>query len=406
MDGIHYCANDPAAPLEVALVTETYPPEINGVALTLVQLVAGLRRRGNCVRLVRPRQSRNDTATIEPGFEELLTPGLPIPGYQGLHFGLPARRTLRQQWSLRRPSIVHVATEGPLGASAIAAARDLSLPVSSGFHTNFESYSRHYKLGWLRGGVARHLRRLHNRTDLTLVPTHELARTLLADGYHNIGVLARGVDTRLFSPHRRSDALRAFWGAGPETLVVAYVGRLAPEKNLRLVTAAYAAIAAQRTDTRLVFVGDGPSMGQLSARHPQHVFAGMRHGEDLATHYASADLFLFPSLTETFGNVVPEALASGLAVVAFDCAAAADLIENGSNGRTVMPADGKAFVAAATQLAIDPRLLAGIRALAAPSVTHFDWERIHDRFAAVLADLVLDHRRRRHGEKQLVLLPD
>jgi glycosyltransferase involved in cell wall biosynthesis len=407
MDGTPCCSpNGPTAPLTVALVTETYPPEINGVSLTLARLVAGLRRRGHRVQLVRPRQSRADTAVAESDYEEILTPGMPIPGYRGLHFGLPARGTLRRLWRQSPPSIVHVATEGPLGAAAVAAARELSLPVSSGFHTNFEAYSRHYNLGWLRGAVASHLRRFHNRTDLTLVPTQELAQTLVADGYRDVGVLARGVDTRLFNPHRRSDALRAQWGAGADTLVAAYIGRLAPEKNLGLVTQAYAAIVRANANVKLLFVGDGPSLPRMAARYPQHIFAGMRRGEDLATHYASADLFLFPSLTETFGNVVPEALASGLGVVAFACAAASDLIEDRSNGRTVTPGDNSAFVGAAVELAAESRQLDAIRALAAPSVAHLDWERIQDRFAATLAELVLAHRRRRHGEKHFVLVPD
>jgi glycosyltransferase involved in cell wall biosynthesis len=393
-------------PLTVALVTETYPPEINGVSLTLARLVAGLRRRGHRVQLVRPRQSSDDRAIAETDFEEILTPGMPIPGYRGLHFGLAARGTLRRLWWQSPPSIVHVATEGPLGASAVAAARELSLPVSSGFHTNFEAYSRHYKLGWLRGAVARHLRRFHNRTDLTLVPTQELARTLVADGYCNVNVLARGVDTRLFNPQRRSDALRAQWGANPDTLVVAYIGRLAPEKNLGLVTEAQAAITRAHPNVRMLFVGDGPSLHRMAAKFPKHIFAGMRRGEDLAAHYASADMFLFPSLTETFGNVVPEALASGLAVVAFACAAASDLIEDRINGRTVTPGDNPAFISAAVELAAEFRQRDGIRALAAPSVAHLDWERIQDRFAATLAELVLAHRRRRHGEKHFVLVPD
>jgi glycosyltransferase involved in cell wall biosynthesis len=392
--------------LTVALVTETYPPEINGVSLTLSRLVAGLRRRGHRVQLIRPRQSRADEAAVEADFEEVLVPGLPIPGYRGLRFGLAARCTLRRLWQGSPPSIVHVATEGPLGASAVAAARDLSLPVSSGYHTNFDAYSRHYRLGWLRRFVAGHLRRLHNRTDLTLVPTQELAQALGADGYRNVGVLARGVDTRTFSPHRRSDALRAQWGAGPNTLVVAYVGRLAPEKNLDLVSAAYAAITRVHTDTRLLFVGDGPSRTKLASRHPQSAFAGMRRGEDLASHYASADLFLFPSLTETFGNVVPEALASGLAVVAYDCAAASDLIEDGINGRKVAPGNTDAFVEAATELAADAFQLMATRGLAAQSVAHLDWECIHDRFADILTELELAHRRRGHDEKHFVLLPD
>jgi glycosyltransferase involved in cell wall biosynthesis len=397
-------------PLTVALVTETYPPEINGVANTVAALVDGLRRRGHRLHLIRPNQGAQDRPRDEPGLLDVRLPGLPIPGYRGLRFGLPARAALRRLWTQHRPTIVHVATEGPLGASAVAAARDLGLPLSSGFHTNFDAYSRHYRLGWLRGAVCRHLRRLHNRTHLTLAPTAELARELLADGYADVQVLARGVDTRLFSPHRRSETLRADWGVAPDTLMVAYVGRLAPEKNLRLVVRAFEAIAARRDNCRLLLVGDGPLRrqlaGQLSARNLPHVFAGMRRGEDLAGHYASADLFLFPSLTETFGNVVPEALASGLGVVSFATAAAADLIEDGINGRAVAPADDDAFVAAAVDAATVPEQLAALRSLAAPSIAHLDWERIHDRFADLLAAVVATHEHRASGENPYVLLPD
>lgn len=375
--------------LHVALVTETYPPEVNGVALTLANLVGGLRSHGHCVQLVRPRQGESDVPARAPGFSEFLVRGWPIPGYSGLRFGLPCRRALHRLWAQDPPDIVHVATEGPLGMAAVAAARALALPVSSGFHTNFHAYSRHYRLGWLHGLVCRHLRRFHNRTGLTLVPTQEMARRLEADGYRNVAILARGVDTGLFNPRRRSAALRQSWGADDDTLIVAYVGRLAPEKNLSLVTKTFDAIAVRRPRARLLFVGDGPSLPALRKRqHPGHVFAGVRRGEDLATHYASADLFLFPSLTETFGNVVPEALASGLAVVAFDCAAAADLIENRVNGRSVAAGDRAGFMEAATSLAEDGPALDRLRAAAAPSVEHLDWERIHARFARQLAEVI------------------
>jgi len=399
-----------ASPLTVALVTETYPPEINGVAHTLAALVGGLRRRGHRLQLIRPHQGPHDQAHGAADLLDVTLPGIPIPGYRGLRFGLPARTALRRLWSQHRPSIVHVATEGPLGASAVAAARDLALPLSSGFHTNFDAYSRHYKLGWLRGAVRHHLRRLHNRTDLTLAPTAELVQALLEDGYDNVQVLARGVDTRLFSPHRRSELLRTSWGADDETLVVTYVGRLAPEKNLRLVVRAFEAIAAERANSRLLLVGDGPLRRQLasrlSARNLPHSFAGMRRGEDLASHYASADLFLFPSLTETYGNVVPEALASGLGVVAFAAAAAADLIADDSNGRVVAPADDQAFVSVAVALSQAPEQLAALRALAAASIAHLDWERIHDRFAALLTGVIAARQHKANGDRPYVLLPD
>ena len=407
---MHMPTSGRASPLTVALVTETYPPEINGVAHTLAALVGGLRRRGHRLQLIRPHQGPHDQAHGAADLLDVTLPGVPIPGYRGLRFGFPARAALRRLWSQHKPSIVHVATEGPLGASAVAAARDLALPLSSGFHTNFDAYSRHYKLGWLRGAVRHHLRRLHNRTDLTLAPTAELVQALLDDGYDNVQVLARGVDTRLFSPHRRSQSLRACWGADDEALVVTYVGRLAPEKNLRLVVRAFEAIAAEVPNSHLLLVGDGPLRrqlaGRLTARNLPHSFVGMRRGEDLASHYASADLFLFPSLTETYGNVVPEALASGLGVVAFAAAAAADLIADGSNGRVVAPADDQAFVDAAIALSQAPEQLAALRALAAASIAHLDWERIHDRFAALLTGVIAGRQSKANGDRPYVLLPD
>jgi glycosyltransferase involved in cell wall biosynthesis len=391
--------------LRVALVTETFPPEVNGVAMTLGRLAEGLRQRGHAVELVRPRQPA-PSAGVDTDHQEILVSGLPIPGYGGLRFGLPASSALRAAWRRTPPDIVHVATEGPLGWSAVQAARSLQLPVSSGFHTNFDAYSRHYGMGWLKRPIARYLRGLHNRTDLTLVPTHKLAKDLTGQGYRNVSVLSRGVDVRLFNPARRSDTLRTAWGARTDDLVVAYVGRIAAEKNLGLVLTAFEAIRKVCHGARLVFVGDGPLKKPLAARHPSHVFAGTRRGVDLAVHYASADLFLFPSLTETFGNVTAEALASGLGVVAYDCAAAGDLIEDGGNGRLAAPGDEAAFIAAAVSLATHPQQLAQTRALAAPSVRHLDWERIHDGFADGLRQCIAAHKRRQYGKDVLIAALD
>ncbi len=392
--------------LRVAMVTETFAPEVNGVAMTLGRLVAGLRRRGHAVQLVRPRQHADEAPSRDPRFEELLSSGLPIPNYPGLRFGLPAKGTLTRLWSRDRPDVVHVATEGPLGWSAVAAARKLKLPVSSGFHTNFDSYSRHYGIGWLKGSISRYLKGFHNRTDLTLVPTRRLADDLGQEGYRNVRVLSRGVDSALFNPGRRSTALRARWTAGPDDLVVACVGRLAPEKNIDLVLRTFAAVKAARPDARMLFVGGGPLALALGEQHPGHIFAGVRHGEDLAAHYASADLFLFPSLTETFGNATAEALASGLGVVAYDCAAAGDLIDDGVQGILVPPGDEGAYVEAAVAVAREPERLAALRARAPETVAVLDWERIHDLFADTLLDLVAGHRDRENVQGIFVVAPD
>ena len=332
--------------------------------------------------------------------------GLPIPNYRGLRFGLPATGFLLGRWRENPPDIVHVATEGPLGASAVAAARKLGLPLASSFHTNFDAYSRHYGLGWLKQPIAGYLCRFHNRCDATFVPTRALAQELSDQGYRNVSVVSRGVDTRLFNPARRSQALRAAWGAQPQDIVAAYVGRIAAEKNLQTVLDAFAAIRRLQPQAKLLFVGDGPLRKTLAARHPDHIHAGMRHGEDLAAHYASSDIFLFPSLTETFGNAVTEALASGLGVVAYAQAAAAEVIRDGSNGLLAPPGDGAAFIAAASRLAAAPYLLAAKRERATASVAELDWERIHDAFAAALIRLVESHARGQHSQENLIAAPD
>ncbi|HET7776766.1 MAG TPA: glycosyltransferase, partial [Azospira sp.] len=193
--------------------------------------------------------------------------------------------------------------------------------------------------------------------------------------------------------------------AGERDLVVLCVGRMAPEKNLELALEAFAAIQTRQPTARLVFVGDGPVRAGFQARHPQHIYAGMRRGPELAAHYASADLFLFPSLTETYGNVTLEALASGLPVVAYDYAAAAELVEPGRNGLLAPPGDATAFIAAAGAAA-EPNTLRILKNHARMSVMDNDWERIHDAFAGTLSQAVRSHERRQRAETAIVMAPD
>ncbi len=393
-------------PLRLALVTETYPPEINGVAMTTGRMVEGLLRRKHQIQLIRPRQRPNDAPAQRGVFEEVLAHGLPIPHYGELKMGLPAKQRLVRLWSVRRPDVVHVVTEGPLGWSAVAAARKLRLPVVSDFHTNFHSYSRHYGLGWLRQPIAGYLRRFHNKADATLVPTAAMQHDLLRQGYRNVQVVARGVNAALFNPARRSEALRARWGAGPDELVVAYVGRIAPEKNLQLLIEAMTAIRSRQPNARLLLVGDGPARRALESDFPGFVFAGMRSGEDLATHYASADLFLFPSLTETFGNVTAEALASGLPVVAYDYAAAAQLVCHEANGLLAPCGDGAAFIAATLRLANDAALREAMRDAARASVEQMDWDQIVPHLEAAFEQAIRRHASRYDAEILAAVAPD
>jgi glycosyltransferase involved in cell wall biosynthesis len=378
----------PQRSLRVACVTETYPPEVNGVAITLAQVVEGLHRRNHEVQLIRPRQIRDEGAGREHGFQEVLMRGMPIPRYPNLRMGLPAKGALVHEWSRHRPDIVHIATEGPLGWSALQAARQLKLPVSSDFRTNFHAYSKHYGMGWLHKPIMAYLRKFHNHAQCTMVPTEALRRDLVRDGFRNVTVVSRGVDTARFSPHKRSRALRNHWGVEADDLVVVCIGRLAPEKNLSTLTCAWHAIRSVDARAKLVFVGEGPLRVQLQAEHPDAIFAGQRGGDDLAAHYASADLLLFPSLTETFGNVTTEALASGLPVVAFDYAAAAQLIRDNDNGALAPYADTSAYVRAALALAINRDLRKAMGAAARASVASLSWNAIVARFEATLCRVI------------------
>ena len=371
----------PQTALRIAVVTETYPPEINGVARTVGLMVDELLARGHHIQLVRPRQageSAGAPARRTSGLEERLTIGFRIPNYPELQIGIIRKGLLLRDWSERRPDIVHVVTEGPLGWSALLAARKLGIPVVSDFHTNFHDYSRHYGLGWISGLVVGYLRALHNRADCTFVPTHEMRDRLRLLRFNALSIVGRGIDTRLFNPAKRSGELRRSWQCRGDTPVALYVGRLAAEKNLRLFVQSIRAAQYHRPDLCVVIVGDGPMGKSLRAENPDFLFAGMRTGEDLAAYYASADLFVFPSLSETFGNVTMEALASGLAVVAFDYAAAREHIVHGHNGLVAPSGDEAAFRRYTLRLASSAQEVQKLRQRARQTAERLSWSRAFD----------------------------
>lgn len=376
------------ATLDIDLVTETWLPEVNGVAMTLGRLSAGLQQLGHRVNLFRPRQCARETPSHNGSFAEHLLPGMRVPMYRELHMGLPATRRFTECWSARRPDVLYVATEGPLGWSAVRAAGRLKIPVVSGFHTNFHTYSKHYRMGWLEPLVLHYLRNLHRRTGCTLAPTRALAAQLREQGFGRVEVVQRGVDTGLFTPLRRSKALRQSWGAGPQDPVCLYVGRIAAEKNIREAVNAFLAVQARQPRARFILVGDGPLRETLAREHPGFVFCGLRHGEDLAQHYASGDLFLFPSRSETFGNVVTEAMASGLAVVAYNEAAAGEHIHHLETGVLVDTPAPTAFTDAAVALSQRPAAFRAIGNAAAQYTSRLDWSSVVARFAELLREQV------------------
>ncbi|SFL86760.1 glycosyltransferase family 1 protein [Variovorax sp. OV329] len=362
--------------LRIALVTETYPPEVNGVALTLQRVVEGLRDLQHDIQLVRPRQAEGDLARRVDRLDEVLMRGVPIPRYPEMKMGMPANKALGQLWSRHRPDLVYIATEGPLGWSALQIAHKLRLPVCSDFRTNFHAYSKHYGIGWLYRPIMGYLRKFHNRTAFTMVPSESLRQQLRANGFERLVLVTRGVDTELFSPARRSEALRQSWGATPETPVALFVGRLAAEKNLGALANAFNAMRAQRADTKLVVVGEGPAAQQLASSVPDAIFAGTRRGEELGSYYASADLFVFPSMTETFGNVTLEAMASGLAVLAYDHASAGQMIRSGENGLIAPLADEAEYVRLAHHLVASPAHARQMGLRARETAGDAGWDRI------------------------------
>lgn len=374
--------------MRIAFVTETYPPELNGVSLTVERSVRHLRQRGHAVELVRPRQ--RDEAALDSD-EELRTGSCPIPMYPDLRMGLASAGSLRRRFALTRPQLVHVATEGPLGWAALRAARSLGLPVTSDFRTNFHQYSRYYGMGWLAPVVHDMLRRFHNRAQLTFVPTAAVRRELAASGFQRLEVVGRGVDTAQFTPDKRSAGLRRQWDADDDSPVLLYVGRLAAEKNVTLALCAFEAVRLRLPSARMVVVGDGPMRRALEAEFTAAHFAGVQRGEALARHYASADLFLFPSLSDTFGNVTLEALASGLPVVAFDTAAAADHVDDCDSGLLAPVGDDKAFVASTCSLAWQHRQLAAVRGHARQAALKAQWPDVLARFENHLLDTLAAH---------------
>jgi glycosyltransferase involved in cell wall biosynthesis len=320
--------------MRVTIVTETFFPQLNGVSRTLGELVRHLRQSGDDVQVICP-----DYGTRSHYEQVLAVPSVSLPFYKELHLPRPPFGRVHRAVNVFRPDIVHISTEATLGWSLLRHANTRGLPVVSSFHTNFDQYSGHYGLGWARGLIWRYLRWFHNSTLETYVPSYTTIRMLDSMGFQRLELWRRGVDSELFRPDRpgRLEVRRAL-GWSPDDVVITYVGRIAPEKNVDYLADALAMLASRRTGVRILFVGDGPSRRALEARIGAIAhFAGYRHGADLADHYAAADLFAFASRTETLGNVVLEAMSSGLPVVALKAGGVSETVQPGSTGILLAP---------------------------------------------------------------------
>ncbi|MEO0797028.1 MAG: glycosyltransferase family 1 protein [Verrucomicrobiota bacterium] len=372
--------------MKLVLVTETYPPEVNGVAMTLERLVRNLINQGHEVELVRPKQKADGESPSEP-YPVHWVGSIPLPGYADLQFGWFAGSKLKQLWTEKRPDVVHIATEGPLGFSALNVAKKLGIPIVTSFHTNFHTYGDHYHYSFLAKPLMAYFRWFHNRTLATFVPSQDVIRDLDSYGFKNLKIFSRGVDTQLFGPHRRSQELRESWGAKNGDPVVVYVGRVAAEKNIPLTIMAFERLKGHLPEAKLVVVGDGPERNQLEKKYPEIIFAGMRRGEELAAHYASADFFLFGSTTETFGNVLTEAMASELVVLGYDYAAAQHHVVDGTNGFKAPFKDEKAFLESVDRITAESARWPDIKSAARSKAESLSWDSIIREYASDVAGL-------------------
>ncbi|MEU7819284.1 glycosyltransferase family 1 protein [Catellatospora sp. NPDC049133] len=333
--------------MRVAIITESFSPDVNGVANSVARVADHLLARGHQPMVIAPKPApRASRAVTGKPYPVVRLGSLPLPGYGNVRLAWPTRR-LREALAGHRPDVVHLASPFVLGAWGAKAAADLGVPVVAIYQTDVPGYARAYGVATGEALAWRWIRHVHGRAALTLAPSSTTGAELVAHGVPNVGRWGRGVDTGLFHPSRRDEALRAELAPGGE-LIVGYVGRLAREKRVDLL-----AQTAALPGVRVVVVGDGPTRDAVRRAVPQAAFLGTRRGTDLARLYASLDVFVHTGPHETFCQTVQEAQASGVPVVAPAIGGPLDLVRHGVDGLLVTPDDPAAFASAVGTLA-DP----------------------------------------------------
>jgi phosphatidylinositol alpha 1,6-mannosyltransferase len=360
----------PAAP-KVALFTGNYNYVKEGANQALNLLADHVDATGGTLRAYSPVTA---TPAFAPSGTLVPVPSVPLPGRSEFRLALRLPPAIRRDVRAFAPDLVHVATPDILGVRAQSFARQLGVPVVASLHTRFETYFEHYGLGWLRGTVERHLDRFYARSDLILAPTPSLVALMAArHGAGKVRLWARGVDTDLYTPTRRSDAWRRAHGIAPYETALLFFGRLVLEKGTNHFAEIVEALRATGHPVRPVIVGEGPARARLAEALPTAVFTGHIAGAPLATAIASCDILINPSLTETFGNVNLEAMASGLAIVAADVSSVTNLITDGHDG-LLCGGDVLDYVAQADRLVRDPGLRAKLGRVAREAAMAWRWE--------------------------------
>lgn len=361
-------------PLRVALFTDTYTPQMNGVAKTLNRLVGELGARGHAVRIYTTSFPKVADSPTVRRFRSV-----PFWAYEELRLATPHTRRVVRELANWRPSIVHAATPFGLGLTARWAARSLGVPFVTSYHTSLAQYARFYGLGAISTPGMAFLRWFHNGGRRTFVPTTAIGNELEAIGFRNLAVWSRGVDPERFHPRHRAATMRERMGARPDDIVVAYVGRVAREKGIDVAARAMALVEDRHPNTLFAIAGDGPAEAECRRIAPRRsFFAGRLSGESLSAFYASADIFVFPSTTDTFGNVLLEAMASAMAIVTADVPQSIEVVGE-DVGTFARAGDHRAFAGAiAALLENHPRLDASRRAAREAALTR-RWDDVFDR---------------------------
>ncbi|MFQ3594810.1 MAG: glycosyltransferase family 1 protein [Sphingomonadaceae bacterium] len=377
----------PDRPIRVAVFSGNYNYVKDGANQALNRLVGRMLARGDILpRVYSPVAA---TAAFPPTGDLVPVPSIAIPGRSEYRLGLGLSPRVRADLDRFAPDLVHLSAPDVLGHRAKRWAQARGLPVVASVHTRFETYGAYYRLDWLRGWAENMLRRFYGDMAEIYAPTEGMADLLREGGFcDRVRIWSRGVDHALFHPGRRSLAWRRSLGIGDLEFVVGFVGRLVLEKGLDVVAATAARLQAMRVPFRLLVVGDGPARPFLEEAAPQAVFTGFLTGEALACAYASFDAFLNPSVTETFGNVTLEAMASGVPVVAADATGSNSLVADGRSGRLVTPGDAQAFADALAAYATDRALAVAHGAEGLARAAAHDWDRVNDavldRYPAIL----------------------
>ena len=363
--------------MRIAYFSDTFIPQINGVSNTLSYLKRYLDKSGVDYRFHVPDYDdnglRNDKHII-------CSRGMALPDYHDCKLTLPWMPRLSADMDSFRPDLIHLVTEFGIGIMGRSYARTKRIPIVSSYHTNIDQYAQYYPIiSPLKENVKDYFRWFHRRSRRVFVPTDETRGQLQAIGFQNLSIWSRGIDTALFTPGRRAGAFRERYDLAGKKLVL-YVGRVAAEKDVGLLPEVMRRVQAAHPEATLVVTGDGPQLPQLREQAPKgSVFIGFLRGEPLAEAYASSDLFLTPSSTETFGNVALEAMASGLPVVAANAGGFKTIVRHGTDGLLCAPHDAGAFADALSLLLARPELAAQMGEYALQTAKARSWDSVFSR---------------------------